>query len=298
MMTSTQQNKTSLPIAFLWCTFAYIVAGAAAYLVYPYVNQWGDVWGVFIADVIATTVIFAFSIMFKNSSFYDAYWSVAPVPIGLYWWALADFNMHPRFILATIVLWLWALRLTLNWARGWTGLDHEDWRYVNLRNQTGVFYPFVNFMGIHQFPTVLVFFGCLPLYYVFTQAEPAPLNALDIVATLVGLTGVAFELIADEQLKAYKKTKPAKGEFLKTGIWKHSRHPNYFGEITFWLGLFLFALAANFDWYWTGIGTLAMFLLFWFISIPMIDKRMVKSRPTYATHMKRVSRLIPWFIKK
>jgi steroid 5-alpha reductase family enzyme len=82
------------------------------------------------------------------------------------------------------------------------------------------------------------------------------------------------------------------------GLWKYYRHPNYLGEVTFWWGLYLFALAAKPSYWWMVVGPIAITLLFVFVSIPMMDKRNLERRPGYAEHMKQVSAIIPWFPRK
>ncbi|MCB9233097.1 MAG: DUF1295 domain-containing protein [Bacteroidia bacterium] len=250
-----------------------------------------------VADTIGTLVIFFFSLTFNNSSLYDPYWSIAPPALGVYWMMRPEAqagDMVRQYLVMALVS-LWALRLTWNWYRGWPGLNHEDWRYLDLRKKTGKAYWLVSFSGIHFFPTVLVFVGCLSLFYALDGHQT--FGWLDGVAAVVTLAGIAIEGIADNQLRAFRLSKPEPQAILETGIWKYSRHPNYFGEITFWLGLFLFSLAAAPEYWWAGAGPLAMILLFLFVSIPMKDKRMLNSRPDYAERMKKVSMLIPLPVK-
>jgi steroid 5-alpha reductase family enzyme len=85
---------------------------------------------------------------------------------------------------------------------------------------------------------------------------------------------------------------------MNKGLWRYSRHPNYFGEVSFWWGLYFFGLAANASYWWTIAGPIAITLLFLFISIPMMDKRSKERRPEYAEHMKKISALVPWRIKR
>ncbi len=254
-----------------------------------------------VADVVGTLVIFAFSYFYDNSSFYDAYWSVAPMVIALglfFFWAVPDVEFI-RQILALIVVFAWGIRLTFNWYRGWTGLAHQDWRYVDLQKQHGKAYWLVSFSGIHMFPTVLVFMGCIPLYASIALGT-APIGVLDILGFLIGMTGFFFEFFADNQLRHFVLTNKEKGKILKTGIWAYSRHPNYFGEILFWWGIFLLGYTAKPEWWYYHLaGALSITCLFIFISIPMIDKRSLERRPNYAEHMKKVPGLIPnFFIKK
>ena len=281
--------------SFLYVTLAYIIALAVAYYSYPFFQHWGSIWGVLASDLLATLAIFLLGYIWNNASLYDPFWSVAPIPIAVYWWSLSEFDTGElRKTLLLIVLFYWAIRLTLNWARSWPGFVHEDWRYGMLRNKHGKAYPLVNLGGIHVFPTVLVFLGMLPVYVVLTKSH-SPNIIFDIAAFLIGIIAVTIELISDEQLKKFVKTNTVPRASLKTGLWKYSRHPNYFGEVLFWFSMFLFAMSAGGKEYiWTGVGVLAMFLLFWFISIPMMDERMIDRRDNYEEHIKKTSRFFLW----
>jgi steroid 5-alpha reductase family enzyme len=287
-------NKNS---SLLICGIVYLITFIGSYLCLALFEELGQIYSVLIIDIIATVFIFLVGIVFRNASLYDAYWSVAPVPIALYWWSLSGFDMEDgRKILAFLALLLWAVRLTLNWARGWIGLTHEDWRYGMLRQKTGIFYPFVNLAGIHLFPTLMVFLGCMPLYFILSTENEIPLGWMDYLGFSVSIIGILMELIADEQLRTFKKKNADNPlSFIDSGIWYFSRHPNYFGEILFWTGLFFMAISADSSIYWTAAGFMAMYAMFRFISIPMMDERMIKKRPKYAELMNKVSQLVPWF---
>ena len=123
------------------------------------------------------------------------------------------------------------------------------------------------------------------------EPEPAASEARSSHAPSHAYT---IETVADQQLVAFAKVKRP-GEIIKTGLWKYSRHPNYFGELTFWWGLYLFGLAADPSHLWTVAGPIAMTVMFFGISIPWMDRRSCERRPEYAEHMKRVSGLVPWF---
>ena len=247
-----------------------------------------------LADLAATLVVFAASFALDNSSVYDPYWSVAPMALAPWLAAQPSAAGAPlaRQILVIGLVTFWGLRLTYNWARGFRGLAHEDWRYVDLRRKTGRAYWLVSLTGIHLMPTVMVYLGCLALSPALTS--PRPLGPLDALAAAVTLAAVLIELTADEQLLAFREER-REGEILARGLWAFSRHPNYFGEVSFWWGLLLFALAADPGAWWSGAGAAAITALFLFVSIPMLDKRSVARRPEYAEHMKRVSALVPWF---
>jgi steroid 5-alpha reductase family enzyme len=246
------------------------------------------------ADIAATVVIFVGSIVVRNASMYDAYWSVAPILFLVYWLELAD-EVSARAMIVSGLVFIWGARLTYNWYRGWTDMKHEDWRYVDLKKKTKFFYPFVNLMGIHIFPTILVFLGALPLEYVFDSNAPS-LNLFDAIAILITVIAIYFEARADHELFKFRNDPNRKeGAILSTGIWSVSRHPNYFGEAFFWVGLFVFGLAANGPAWPLVLGPIVMLGLFLGISIPMIDKRMLASKPGYEEHKKKVPSFFPWY---
>jgi steroid 5-alpha reductase family enzyme len=257
-----------------------------------------SLWKAFVADCVATVVIFIFSRVHKNSSFYDAYWSVIPPLLAIYWAATAIPGIAPaRQWLVFVLVSLWAVRLTWNWASHWSGLDHEDWRYGPLREKAGPFAILVDFFGIHLIPTLQVFAGCLPLYAAM-HLGVAPLGWLDGLAAFVTLGAIAIETLADIQLHRFLATRQP-GQIINTGLWSWSRHPNYFGELSFWWGLALFGLAAwPIGWWWQIVGAVLMTAMFMFASIPMMDKRSVERRPEYEAHMKKVSALVPLPPKK
>lgn len=249
-------------------------------------------WDALAADVVATLVIFWFSRRYRNSSFYDAYWSVIP-PLLVVWWYWTNPGAEPlRAALVIALVWLWAIRLTTNWAVHWGGLQHEDWRYPLVRGRAGKAELWADLFGIHLFPTLQVFLGCLPAYAVLRYGQ-GPLGWLDAAAAFVTLGAIAIELIADLQLHAFIARRQP-GQFITTGLWAWSRHPNYFGEVGFWWGLMLFGLAAAPQhWPWIVPGALAMLAMFQFASIPLMDRRSVERRPEYAAHMQRVPALLP-----
>lgn len=280
--------------AFFLVAMAYLAGLVAAAITVALVPSASPLVRAFWADVVATCVVFGFSVKYDNSSFYDPYWSVAPVPIAIYWLFVPEAGGADalRQLVVCTLLSLWALRLSYNWARGWTGLDHEDWRYVDMRENSGSRYWLVSFAAIHMMPTLIVFAGCLALWPALVTGDQ-PFGALDVLAA--GITGgaIALEATADQQLRRFRLSQPAPQAILETGVWAYCRHPNYLGEIAFWWGLYLFALAAEPAAWWTGAGALVITLLFRFGSLKLIDDRMLARRPNYKTRMETVPALLP-----
>jgi steroid 5-alpha reductase family enzyme len=288
-------------------TLAYVVTLGVGWITLLALGQ-SPIWDMFWADIAATVAIFIFSRLYKNSSFYDAYWSVIPPLIALYW-ALEATAIEATAIEATavavdgtrawlviVLVWLWGIRLTINWATYWPGLEHEDWRYGPIKTNAGKWNALADFSAIHLFPTVIVFVACLPIYAAVAM-DARPLNWLDYVAAAVTALAIIIELLSDIQLHRFLAHRK-EGEIMKTGLWAYSRHPNYFGEWLFWAGLALFGIAAvPSAWWWVLPGSVAMLVMFLVASIPMIDKRSVERRPEYEAHMARVSGFVPWFPK-
>lgn len=245
-----------------------------------------------IADVVATLVIFVFSRIHHNSSFYDAYWSVLPPLLALYWWSESSPD-DLQAALVMVVILAWAIRLTANWTLLFPGLHHEDWRYAQLREgKTGATELLTDLFAIHLIPTFQVFLGMVPVYVAVTVSG-RDVGWLDWVALVVGLGAVLLELTADRQMQRFSRERQP-GQVMDQGLWGWSRHPNYLGEITFWLSLALFGLAASpGDWWFVFVGFVAMVLLFLFASIPMMEQRSLERRPTYQDVIDRVPMLFP-----
>lgn len=306
MHNSDQNNRQ--PAArtedFAWIVVAYLVAVGVALVALWWSAELDSLWRAAIADVCATLVIFVFSRAFANSSFYDAYWSVAPPLLLLFWLLAADVSLQAREGLLGMLVLLWSIRLTHNWARGWQGLSHVDWRYVDLRQQTGAWYPLVDLLGIQLMPTALVFLGCLPLWLItHHEATGLPQPAWqwwDFIWLSVGAGSLWLEFRADNVLRAFRLQARSKehmqagpaGKVLQHDVWAWCRHPNYLGELGFWFSLALAGYLTTADplaW----LGFVAMVLLFTTISIPMIDKRQLANKAEYAAYRDAVPALIP-----
>jgi steroid 5-alpha reductase family enzyme len=170
-------------------------------------------------------------------------------------------------------------------------MRHEDWRYVSIRRSTGRLYWPASLTGIHLFPTVMVYLGCLALYPAMDGGRG--FGWLDGVAAAVTAGAIALEALSDEQLRRFARS-ATPGAIMERGLWRYCRHPNYLGEISFWWGLWLFGVAGRpADWWWTLAGPLAITGMFLAASIPMIDRRSLERRPGYAEHMRRVPALLP-----
>lgn len=289
--------KYSFLVDRLIVVIAYAMAILGAWVSMQFfVDQ--DLWlKIAIGDFAGTVIIFIYSLVLRNSSMYDPYWSVAPIVILGYLLVISGASLlEPRIALVSIVVAYWGIRLTHNWHKTWPGLKHEDWRYIKLANDTKPFYWPVSFLGIHLFPTIMVFLGCLPLIPI--TFSNAPTQWTDIIGFSISFIAIEIERRADKQLRTFKQDMYISDKSVcDIGLWKYSRHPNYFGEIMFWGGIFIMAYGLNYvENLVYGIGFLSMIILFVFISIPMMEKRQIL-KEGYATYRQQVSMLVPWFRK-
>jgi steroid 5-alpha reductase family enzyme len=245
------------------------------------------------ADLVATLTVFACSLRADNSSLYDPYWSLAPIPIAGFW-ALSPPGGSPlRTGLALALVAAWGLRLTGSCLARWRSLGDEDFRYREIRARAGRLYWPASLLAIHLLPTAWVFLGLLPLQPALS-APGRPPGALDVLAALVAGGAIAIEATADLQLHRFLRSRRDPSAVLGEGLWAFSRHPNYLGEILFWWGLWLFGLAADPGWAWTAVGPASITLLFVLVSVPWMDRRMLARHPDWAERMARVPALLPW----
>ena len=239
----------------------------------------------------ATGVTFAFTLVWNNGSVFDPYWSVIPPVVALYFADLGNSAGTPLATALMLVVFAWAVRLTLNWAIGWPGLHHEDWRYPMLYERAPLPRWLVQLLGVELFPTLVIFLGCIALWPALTRGDGA-MGAVGWGAAAVGVLATALELAADEQRRAHAKARP--GALMDVGLWRWCRHPNYLGEILLWVSLWLFAIEADPSvWWWTAIGPLAMIAMFLGASIPMMDTRSLTRRPGFAEYAARTPALLP-----
>ena len=287
--------KESKPIGLLIITIIYILAIILGIFSYSQLIPYFKFYiNLLLSDTISTFFIFIFSTILSNSSIYDAYWSVQPIVI-LYFYMLYYKNTNEIFLLFLSTLF-WGIRLTLNWVYTFTNLTIQDWRYSKIKNKTGIFYPIVNFVGIHYFPTLIVYFCVLPsVYLVFYQNENK-LNLFSIIFLIGSFFSTILEAEADREMHVFKKKKD-NNNFIRIGLWKYSRHPNYLGEILFWwfIGLYCFSLIKNLDFLFILIGPLLNTLLFIFVSIPLADNHQ-KRKEGFDEYKSETNMLCPFKI--
>lgn len=279
------KNRTA---SFLLLSAVYILSAAAGIMTYralPF--AW---WlNLLLADVAATVLTFVFSVIFRNASVYDPYWSVQPIVI-LVCFAIGKALTLER-ILLLIAVCIWGVRLTANWAYTFHGLTHQDWRYTMLHEKTGIFYPIINFTGIHMVPTLVVYGCTVPAVYAFLHDGNWNIGSILFFCVSIGAT--VLQGTADIQMHRFRKHRT--GTFIRTGLWKYSRHPNYLGEILMWWGVALAVVSVYPGVWYLCAGAAANTVLFLAVSIPLADDRQAK-KEGFADYKAHTRMLLP--IKK
>ncbi len=280
--------KKSRPLSFIIVGIVYIIATIVGILTYRVLSF--DPWlNLLIADVVATVVTYIFSLIFGNASVYDPYWSVQP-PVILTALCIGR-DVTALGLMLMLAVWLWAIRLTANWAYTFGGLDHQDWRYTMLKEKTGVFYPIINFVGIHLVPTLVVYLCVMPAAYaILTSADLDPISLIFIA---LSLCAALLQGVSDYQMHKYRKNRTT--PFIRVGLWKYSRHPNYLGEILMWWGIGLASVISMPDRWYLIIGAIVNTALFIFVSIPMAEARQGR-KEGFAEYKRETRVLLP--IKK
>lgn len=281
--------KKSRRLSFFVVSLVYVLAIILGVIVYNVLDFYFAI-NLLIADVLATILVFIFSLIFKNASVYDPYWSIQPIVIVLAYCFKCDLTIYR--ILPLIAICLWGIRLTANWAYTFKSLEHQDWRYTMLKEKTKVFYPVINFIGIHMVPTLIVYACTLPAVYLLEYE--GTLKVFSIIFFLLSVFAFTMQGIADIQMHKFRKKNT--GTFIRDGLWKYSRHPNYLGEILMWWGIGMYAIITLDKYYYLIIGAILNTLLFLFVSIPMAENRQKNRKPGFEEYKKETRMLFP--IKK
>jgi steroid 5-alpha reductase family enzyme len=280
--------KNNRVISFLIILFIYLFASFIGIFLSIYL-PFNIYTNILLADISATILVFIFSLIFKNASVYDPYWSVQPMVIVVSLLVTHEITI-PR-VLGAIGVCAWGIRLTANWAYTFGSLNHQDWRYTMLKEKTKLFYPVVNFIGIHMVPTLVVFLCCLPLIYLFENSNYS--NVGTIIFFVGSILSMILQGVADIQMHKYQKNRTM--PFIRDGLWKYSRHPNYLAEILMWWNIGLLCVTSLHGYWYILIGAVANTMLFMFVSIPLADGKQSK-KDGFLEYKKATRMLLP--IKK
>ncbi|MFW5888810.1 MAG: DUF1295 domain-containing protein [Bacillota bacterium] len=290
-MNFTKLTKKQTGLLFILIYSLAIIFGIIVFLLLEKFTNLNILINSFIADLAMTIVVFGFSLLTKNSSVYDPYWSVIPPVIILGWIVYKNITISGPIILLFIGISLWAIRLTYNWWKNWSGFKNQDWRYDMIKEKTSGYYLLSNFGAIHLIPTLVVYIQLINAYAVIQYK--GTINLIIILGFLLMLFAPSIQFIADKQMYDFRQERKSKQECIDRGIWRYSRHPNYLGELSLWIGLYIMYLGSGNALDFNIIYPIAMIFLFLFVSIPLMEKKL-ENRSCFSEYKQKVSMLLPY----
>jgi steroid 5-alpha reductase family enzyme len=249
--------------------------------------------GVILACMVTLWVV---SLALRNSSIVDIFWGTGFVIATWVYFSLTPDGFAARKWLLSILVTLWGLRLSLyilwrNWGKP------EDFRYQTWRKEAGGMWWWRSFFKVFLLQGLLMWGISVPLLGAQISATPDSLTLLDLAAILVWAVGFLFEALGDLQMARFKANPANKGKVMNTGVWRYTRHPNYFGDAAQWWAYYLMAAAAG--GFWTIFSPIIMTTLLMRVSgVTLLEKSLKETKPGYKDYMETTNAFVPWFPRK
>lgn len=241
------------------------------------------------------TVGWGISLVRRNVTIADSFWGPGFVLIA---W-LTFFNAHGfigRKIILTALVTLWGLRLFLHLHARNTGKS-EDPRYAAWREKHGENFWLISLFKVFLIQALFQWLIALGVQYGQIFAVPAQLTGFDLAGIFIWTAGFMIESVADRQLANFTKKPENKGKILDSGLWRYSRHPNYFGESLMWWGIFVIVLSVPWG-IWTIVSPLVItYTLLKLTGVSMMEETEFGDNPEYQAYVSKTSAFIPWFPK-
>ena len=236
------------------------------------------------------------SLMLRNSSIVDIFWGAGFVFTGWIYYMLTPDGAPARKLLLMALVTIWGLRLSLYILYRNLGKP-EDFRYQKWREESGQSWWWRSFFKVFLLQGFFMWIISVPLLAAQYPTFPANLRLLDYLGAVLWGYGFFFEAVGDLQLAIFKSKPENKGKLLNTGVWRFTRHPNYFGDAAQWWGYFLIALSAGV--WWSIFSPIFMtFLLVKVSGIALLEKSLKSAKPGYEEYVRRTSSFIPLPPKK
>jgi steroid 5-alpha reductase family enzyme len=238
----------------------------------------------------AMLALWILSLRLRDSSIVDIFWGLGFVLI-VWVTRLAHAGAEPRAGLVAALTTLWGVRLAgyLAWRNVGKG---EDRRYTAMRSRHGAAWPLRSLFQVFVLQGVLMWLISLPVQAAERAPGPGALGWLDALGAALTLAGVAFEAVGDAQLARFKAGAENRGKVMDRGLWRYTRHPNYFGDFLVWWGLYTVAVASGNAWT-AGSPALMSFFLLRVSGVTLLERSMRK-RPGYDAYVRRTSAFFPW----
>lgn len=243
----------------------------------------------------AMLLLWLLSLLLKNSSIVDIFWGLGFVIVNWIYFTLTPDGFISRKLLIGLLVSLWGLRLSTHIFLRNLGKP-EDYRYQKWRKENGSQWWWKSFFQVFLLQGLLLWIISAPLLAAQFTSQPEHLTWSDFVGVIVWLVGFYFEAMGDYQLSQFLSKPENKGKIMNKGVWRYTRHPNYFGDSAQWWGYYLIAASAG-GW-WTIFSPIMMtFLLVRVSGVALLEKTM-ETRPGYKEYAEKTSAFIPWFPHK
>ena len=240
-------------------------------------------------------LLWLISLWLKNSSIVDIFWGTGFVIANWVYFALTPDGFPLRKWLIGILVTIWGLRLSLHILRRNWGKP-EDFRYQVWRREAGTRWWWLSFFRVFLLQGILMWIISAPLLAAQRGAKPAHLILFDFLGVIVWGIGFFFEAVGDLQLARFKADPANKGKVMDRGVWRYTRHPNYFGDSAQWWGYYLLATFAG-GW-WTIFSPILMTLFLLRVSGVALLEKTLEKRPGYQEYIRKTSAFMPWFPRK
>ncbi len=241
-------------------------------------------------------LLWLLSLILHDASIVDPFWGTGFVVVNWLYFTLTPGGFAARKGLIAILVTVWGLRLSLyllwrNFGKG------EDFRYQKWRKEEGARWWWFSFFKVFLLQGALMWVISAPLLAAQMDVMSGKLGLLDFLAVLVWGVGFFFEAVGDWQLARFKANPANKGQLLTSGVWRYTRHPNYFGDAAQWWGFYLIALAAG-GWFTLFSPLLMTFLLRYVSGVAMLEKTLKPAKPGYERYVAATNAFFPWLPKK
>lgn len=237
------------------------------------------------------TILWLISLAVRDSSIVDVFWGTGYVVAVWYFYLMTPEGDPARKLLVVGLTSIWGLRLTAYLARRNLGKG-EDYRYQRWRQEAGGSWWWRSYLKVFLLQGLLMWLISAPLLAAQRGVNGAGLNPLDYLGGLLWAIGFFFEAVGDYQLARFKADPGNKGRLLTSGVWRYTRHPNYFGDAAQWWGFFLLAAAAG-GWVTIYSPLLMTYLLLRVSGVAMLESDLKETKPGYAEYIRRTSAFVP-----
>jgi steroid 5-alpha reductase family enzyme len=246
-----------------------------------------------VAIVTVLTFVWMISVKLRDASIADICWGAGFVTLA-WLYGLLSATLTPRSWLVVTLITLWGVRLSVHIFRRNHGKG-EDPRYRAMRASHGRAFWWRSLFTVFWLQGAILWFVALPVLLAVRAQSPDALTAVDGLGVVLFAIGFGFEVVGDYQLGRFKAKPSNHGQVLDSGLWRYTRHPNYFGDATLWWGLYTIAAAVPGGWLTLLSPALMTFLLMRVSGVTLLEDGLTASKPGYRAYITRTPAFFPWF---